>query len=72
MKCEAKTTKKAWANPLAPRSRCEREAKRTVKVDGHERQLCTEHALKAASDRSLSTVCRHCGSIFVVCCGKEK
>ena len=33
-KCESKTTKRAWRNPLAPMAQCSREAKMVVENKG--------------------------------------
>ena len=66
-KCEAKTSKKAWANPLAPMARCENKATLVVKVDGVERRMCRTHANKAAEGRYVATVKACCKSLFHNC-----
>ena len=71
MKCEAKTSKKAWANPLAPTARCSREATAKVQMKGEPRMrdLCGAHAKQFVNKggRSLSLVKVCCGSLFYAC-----
>lgn len=66
MKCEAKTSKKAWNNPLAPHARCQHEAT-TKNADG--RDVCARHAKSAHH----GFVAKCCGSLFLLCgCSKSK
>ena len=67
MKCEAKTSKKAWSNPLAPHARCTKDATVEAKVDGNLRKLCTVHARQLDGGRSLNMVKACCGTLFYAC-----
>lgn len=72
MKCEAKTTKKAWKNPLAPRSRCSKDATVEVPIEGRVRKLCTGHAQVANENVNRLSLVKHCcGSLFYSCGCKE-
>ena len=50
MKCESKTTKRAWRNPLAPMAQCSREARVTMTSPGGSlMRVCGVHAARLRS-----------------------
>jgi hypothetical protein len=62
LRCQARISKKAWNNPLAPRDRCSRDAVEVVQTSDGERDVCALHARKASYGYVHT-----CGSLFYKC-----